>query len=434
MTTKINKSELINEVKSLKKVGVAFSIKVIGTFFAFIISIIISRNFSASGVGIYSLTNSILSICAIISKFGFDNSLIKYASIDYSKKRYGNLRKKFKTVIIISSVIAFALSLIITLGASEIASVFNKDDLEILLRIMIWVLIPSTIIELFAAIFKAIKRINIGLFFESVSVNAMRCLLLILLVVILNNKKIEWLGYSFIIAACVILAAAYCLWRYYSKDFDNTVTNHYKFRPVVDTALPLLIVNSTNYILNSTDILMIGFWLSSSDVGIYNIATKITLFSSMLLSAINAILGPKFAVLYKNNEMETLKKLVKRSSRLMFLAAIFISLGLGICAKWILMIWGKKYILGINVLYISLIGQFFVLSTGPLATLLMMCGLEKVHRNNTIVCAVINVLLNFFLIQHIGIIGAAMSTMISLIIKNLYCVYAVKKRLGFFCY
>ena len=438
MFTKLKEDNIINELKKLKRIIGAFSLKVLGTVFSFLTSIIISRNFSTEGVGIYSLSNSILTICMIFSKLGFDIALIKYLSIDFSNKKYGDLSKKLKTIIIISMAIALVLSIIIALSAKGISKVFNKDNLEVLLRIMIWAIIPCTIIELIAAAFKAIKHTQIGLFFESVSVNAMRCIFLILIVVVFKVNEIEWVGYSYIIAACIVVILVYLIWKKiwkkHTKNSDYSVSDNYRFKPILSTAFPLLLVNSTNYILSSTDILMIGYWLPASEVGIYNIAIKITMFSSMLLSAINAILGPNFAVLYKNNDMEKLKSLVKKSSRLMFLCAIVILVFLGILAKPILLIWGEKFVVGVDVLYVSLVGQFFVLATGPLATLLMMCGFEKQHRNNTIICAVLNIVLNYFLIQKLGIVGAALASTISLAFKNLYCVYIVKRKLGFFCY
>ena len=421
-------------MKKYDKVFIAFSIKVIGVASSLLTSVIISRSFLASGVGIYSLSNSIISICLILSKLGFDIAIIKYISIDYNKKEHGDLSEKLKTICLISTTIALILSFIITISASSLGKIFGKENLEQLLRIMIWVLVPDTLVGLLAATFKAVKRTYIGLIFESVSINVTRCILLIFLVVVLDNHDIEWVGYTYIIAACLVLLISYVLWKKFTKGWNRVKSDHYSFKPVIKTAYPLLLVNSMNYILNTTDILMIGYLLSASDVGIYNVATKITMFSTMLLSAINALLGPRFAVLYKNEEKEKLSQLVKKASRLMFAGSVAITVLLFVLAKPILSIWGEEFVAGVTVFYISLIGQFFVLSTGPLSTLLMMCGFEKVHRNNTIFCAVLNIVLNAILIPSIGIAGAAVASTISLAIKNTYCVYAVKKKLGFFCY
>lgn len=426
------KAKLLNN--TLGRVFSAFSIKIFGTFFSFLTSIIISRSFSSAGVGIYSLSNSILSICMIIARFGFDLAIIKYVSIDYNKGNHGDLRRSIQYVLKISTLIATLLAVVIFTGSDILAIVFSKPNLSDLLRITIWVIIPSTIIQILAAAYKAIKHVQLGLFYESVTINGMFSFALILTIFVLKNKSLQGLGWAYLIATIIICVSAIIIWKRFSKDFNNNASEKYSFKPVIRTAFPLLLVNSTNYILGSTDILMLGLWLSASDVGLYNIATKITLLSSMLLSAINALVGPRFAVMFEEGKVSELSRLVKKTSRLMVAAAVLICCSLGIFAKLILSIWGSEFVAGASVLYISLIGQFVVLATGPLATLLMMCGLEKVHRNNTVFCAVLNIILNYILIQKVGVEGAALATAISLIVKNVYCVFAVKKRLGFWCY
>lgn len=428
------KNEHIKKSKDLLSVGSAFLIKIAGTGFSFITSIIISRNFSSAGIGIYSLSNSILSICAILAKCGFDISIIKYASINYANGKHGNIKLLIQNTLAVSVVIACLLASVVMLSSDLLADIFHKADLGDLLRIMIWVLLPSTIIQLIASAFKGTGKVQIGLIFESVIINAAFSLALLIQIFILKNVRIEGLGYAYLVGTLVIGCIVVTIWKVRSRELNRERDDSYSFYNVIKTSMPLLLVNSTNYILSSTDILMIGLWLSASEVGLYNIATKITLFSSMLLSAINAMLGPRFAVLYANNNIEGLSKLVKKSSRLMLMASIVVFSVFVVSAKWILSIWGKEFISGASVLYISLIGQFFVLATGPLATVLMMCGFEKIHRNNTIFCAVLNIVLNYILIQTMGINGAAVATAASLVVKNVYCVYAVKKKLGFYCY
>ncbi|MCB0804103.1 MAG: polysaccharide biosynthesis C-terminal domain-containing protein, partial [Flavobacteriales bacterium] len=46
--------------------------------------------------------------------------------------------------------------------------------------------------------------------------------------------------------------------------------------------------------------------------------------------------------------------------------------------------------------------------------------------------AIINLILNVWLIQLIGITGAAIATAIAATLNNALCVYFVKKKLGFY--
>jgi O-antigen/teichoic acid export membrane protein len=69
------------------------------------------------------------------------------------------------------------------------------------------------------------------------------------------------------------------------------------------------------------------------------------------------------------------------------------------------------------------------LATGPVASLLMMTGNEKFHRNNVIFCGTLNFTLNIILIPFLGAFGAAIATCFSIIIKNILALHYVNKNL-----
>ena len=118
----------------------------------------------------------------------------------------------------------------------------------------------------------------------------------------------------------------------------------------------------------------------------------------------------------------------------MFFTAFIICSCFIIFSKLILSIFGSSFTGAEKIIYVVSIGQFFLLSTGPVATLLMMTGYENLHRNNTLSCALINIFLNALFIPQLGAFGAALATSISIIIKNLVAVVVVYKRLKIFIY
>ena len=73
-------------IKKYINAAMTIGIKFVGTFFTFLVSIIISKKMSSSALGIYSLSNSILTLLLIVSKLGLDVSLIKYISIYFNNK------------------------------------------------------------------------------------------------------------------------------------------------------------------------------------------------------------------------------------------------------------------------------------------------------------------------------------------------------------
>lgn len=422
------KNEL--SLSTLIDVAKAFTVKFWGAGVSLCSSILISRMFSTKGVGIYSLANSIFEISLILSKCGFEIALIKHITLEYRNNNHGNIKELLRRTILITFLIAFVFVVLFEFGAKWVGLIFNKPELDQILRLTIIAIIPISITHLLASAFKGVGRVKQGLFFESSLFPTALTIFVFIIVFMMGHRELSYLGISYLLAAIFTFFVCFSRWMPERKKLNNNKTEGFTIQPVVKMAFPLLLVNSTNYILNSTDTLMLGIWVSASDVGLYNVATKITLISSMLLSAVNTLLGPKIAILYSEHKLDDLETMIKKASHLMTLAAIGITIILLVGSELILSIWGNDFVAGRFIMYISLLGQFFVLATGPLATVLMMCGYEKVHRNNTLFCAVLNVILNFVLIQTIGVYGASVATSICLIVKNLYCVYAVKKYVG----
>ena len=62
---------------------------------------------------------------------------------------------------------------------------------------------------------------------------------------------------------------------------------------------------------------------------------------------------------------------------------------------------------------------------------MQMSGQQNSYMNILIIGAIINILLNYFLIPIYGINGAALASVFSLSFWNLSMVYIVKRRFGF---
>ena len=117
------------------------------------------------------------------------------------------------------------------------------------------------------------------------------------------------------------------------------------FIPVtlLKVSLPLLFVQATNTISNSIDSITIGFFLSMKDVGLYAVAFKIALMSSFFLQVTNAILAPKVATMFSNNEIDKLEKMVQRVTLILMLIGFTVLLVVITGGKYVLLIWGSDF-------------------------------------------------------------------------------------------
>jgi O-antigen/teichoic acid export membrane protein len=80
------------------------------------------------------------------------------------------------------------------------------------------------------------------------------------------------------------------------------------------------------------------------------------------------------------------------------------------------LLWGAEYLLAENSLRLLAVGMFAISFAGVSNSLLSSKGKSKILLFNLIVISIINLVLNFILVPMYGINGAAISTMISLIL------------------
>ena len=186
------------------------------------------------------------------------------------------------------------------------------------------------------------------------------------------------------------------------------------------------------YLLNWTDVIMLGMMVDEEQVGIYNIAYKIGSVGFLVIVSVSTVITPRMAELYGKGDLAELKKLTHQATRLIAVLSIPLVFVLLFFSEYILSFFGKEVVSGDTTLIIVALGVLFSAIVGNVDQLLNMTNHQIILRNITIAIFTLNVILNFILIPIYGINGAAFASLVSNIVINLLCVYYIKKKLGFY--
>jgi O-antigen/teichoic acid export membrane protein len=176
------------------------------------------------------------------------------------------------------------------------------------------------------------------------------------------------------------------------------------------------------------DSIIIGIFRSEFDVGVYNVAIKLAMVSSIVLTAVNSIVAPKLSSSFNNNKTLEFKKIVKDSTKIIFFSAFPIILFLFLFPEFLLSIFGEDFIIGKNALLILLVGQSVSVMSGSVGFILQMTGKEKIFQNILFLALLVNIGLNILLIPTYGILGAAIASTISIVFWNLTSVAYIYKE------
>lgn len=216
----------------------------------------------------------------------------------------------------------------------------------------------------------------------------------------------------------VLVVALGLCWRYFWHDLPREKPV-YAWSYWNKNAAVFLCISSINHINIRADILALGTMVSSHDLGYYNIAAKLSELLKLGFLVSNLVFAPVFAGLFAEQKLLELEQLAKKSSRLMAALGLVVVLAFVVSGKYVLSWWGANFVTAYSILLVLLLGQWVNLAFGAAANVLQMTGKQSWIFNAIVITTLLNVVLNVLLIPHYGMMGAAIATSVSTIVKIL---------------
>tara|TARA_B100000401_G_C52443290_1_gene548394 strand:- start:76 stop:642 length:567 start_codon:yes stop_codon:yes gene_type:complete len=170
--------------------------------------------------------------------------------------------------------------------------------------------------------------------------------------------------------------------------------------------------------MQSIDIIILSIYEGFDQIAYYSVSVKLAMVITLALMSVNIVIAPRIAEIYEKQELQSLQQLIKHSTRIIFLISTCVLSILFFFSEEILSLFGEGYVFANNALIYLLAAQFFNAVSGPGAIYLNMTGRQKTLNKILIAGLAINIALNFYLIPNEGINGAAIATLVSLIIWN----------------
>jgi polysaccharide transporter, PST family len=190
---------------------------------------------------------------------------------------------------------------------------------------------------------------------------------------------------------------------------------------------PLIIAGFATFLYIKIDQIMLGTMLNNKEVGIYSAAIK---FSEIWYFIPGAIYTSVFPVLakYKKENQELFFLKYKKVCSIMALISIIIALIMTFLSKYLVSIlYGNKFIQAGPILSVHIWAGVFVFIGVAGSMWIMLEGLQKFTLFATSLGAIINIILNLYLIPLYSGFGAAIATVISYAIAGYFVFFFYAK-------
>ncbi|MDB2675118.1 flippase [Flavobacteriales bacterium] len=415
----------------LKGASSTLIIKMLGLIVGYGFAIYITNQYGAYVFGQYVTALLVVEILSIVSRLGIDTSLVRFVS-KYAQKGAVNLINQlyFKSVAIVTFAAIF-FTLLLVFFSVEIAEFMNLE--REYLVIVSFSFIPLVLFYMNVQAIRGLKKMVSYSFLNNVAITFGVFLFLVLFSVFTASEVLPI--YAYVSSVIILTMLSYFLW--FNHKSKVSVVNSDDDMPLstnelLTTSFPLLLGQSMMIIMGKVDLFMLANMSSSDQVGIYNIALKLSMLSYMGLMAINSIAAPKFSEIYSSGDLDALKKIVQQSTKTIFWISLPVLTLLILFPEFILSMFGEEFKIASFTLIILSVGKMVSAISGSVGTFLQMVGKQKVFQNILIFAAVVNIVLNYFLIPSHGIGGAAIASATSGILWNVLMIIYIKRNFGFY--
>ena len=367
-----------------KKGGVSFLMRVGGQIMGFVITFIIAHYFGARGLGDYVLAVIVLRLFVLIAKLGIDTASIRFIAEYATKNHWKSLRKYRRKVSVLLLCSTFLFSVIMYVFAIPIANLVGANPFYI--KLNSFFILPMAFFVLNYQSLRGLKKITAFSFFYWMSRITFSAIIILIAVQFSTNEDIPI--FAFLLGLIIVTILSFIVFSNSLKQEEckcnskvDDVGIDLSCKAILLVSLPLLLAQSGQFIMAWTDKLMLGGMMTAHEVGVYDVAFKLSMFVNIALTAVNSISSPKFAEIYAQKDYQRLEKIVHQSTKLIFWTTVPFLIVFFTFSSKLLSLFGDDFSIGLEVFVILCAARMISAFSGPAGNLLQMTGKQIIFMN-----------------------------------------------------
>lgn len=404
-------------VELLKGASVVFSGHLVGKALSFLYHLLLARLLGPIEYGVFLLGLALFSFAALVADLGLRWGVLRESAAAAGRGESAIVKGTILggALFALGGSLLGAVGLLLVRGGA--AASFKASDLGWLLPLFAVALPFATLGTISMSGLQALKRMG--------ALSAIQYLLDPVLRIV-TFTGLVLLGERLFAAAAshlltsVAVALVGFLWLSASFPlFSRALRPHFSPGSLLDFSLPLLMSNVVGFVLQWADTLLLGYYLTAGEVGLYGTAGRLAGLGAMFLTAVGAIFAPKIYALYGRGDLAEVGRLYRRSTRWILMLAMPLFLYTALNAESLLALFGSEFVKGAPALLILAAATLVMTGTGPAGDVVLMVGKSKAALSTSAASGALGVGLNAYLIPRLGLPGAALATGLALASGNL---------------
>ncbi|MCB0514860.1 MAG: oligosaccharide flippase family protein [Chitinophagales bacterium] len=382
-----------------------------------------TRALTTAQLGLIQFLLTVASIFGLFSQMGMRSVNIRYFPYfkDKAKKHNGYL----SFVLLVPIVGLSVVFVIVYFFKDIIIRAFDQPESRELIQNYYWciypLLIALTYYDILSSYVSALYKPAVNIFLRDVftkSIGAVLLLLIFYSTIGFNTYVLLVVAMYFIQLFSIML---YLRWiDEWQLGSDLSAFNGTKLREIFSFAFYTLSSGAIFYIFENTDRLMVSMLSEGqlADGGIYGIMFFIGYVVFLPGKAIANMAVPLIAAAAKENNLSRIENLYKSTSINQMATGGLLFIGICINLNHIITITGPAYAKGIWVAVLIGLSQMIDLATGLNGSIIVMSPYYKTLVVFNVLLVLVTIATNYWLIPIYGLTGAAIATVLTLLIFN----------------
>ncbi|MDA8105330.1 MAG: flippase [Nitrospiraceae bacterium] len=401
---------------TVKGTTVVFMGMVISTLVWFSTRILIIRNTSIAELGFYSVAVSIGGIFTALGGIGIQDGVSRFVAVFLGGKKRNAALSISASAIKAGLLSGSFLSLVLFLTAGIAAQkIFYKPELAPLLRIMSLFVLFSVTANILGGILRGHNVISPRVYL--LDIGQPLFFLFSLGCVFFFRLPFPFILYSYVAAMLVVLILL-CMTYEKRIGFPRRLETEDSslVRELMRFSAPLLIANMLGFVLTWSDTIILGRYALAEDVGVYNVSVSLAKLLTFPIGALEFAYLPVAGDLYAKGRLLEIGDTYKVLTKWIFAATLPIFFILFFFPEMtITFFFGERFVGAATSLRILSAALLFHAFLGANGVLMIIMGRSKDLMNISIYGTLLNLMLNYVFIKHLGmgINGAALATLIS---------------------
>ena len=404
---------LPHELKIAREASIGLGGSALGSVLRYTFNVLVARFLGMHFLGLYSLGNVAVNVAAVFGRLGLDMGLLRFLARFKALKQESLINATIKRAVIIGAISGLLISIALIMGTDALRGrIFQHSPPEAgVLFKWYFATIPLLILtQVLAGASQGLKVLKHRVLVLNIIPATVLCFGF--LGMFFWASPLESLVVPYLASQIVAFGAAVWFIRQLMPRED-----HRAAQPppgLVKFSLPLMFASLIGILIHWSDILMLGILTDTGTVGLYQPAARTAGLIVVFTTSLSGIWAPIVSGLDSQNEHHRIAVLLRLITRWSIAIAWPSFLFLMLYGSKVMLLFGAEFLAVVPALQVLALGQLVTIFALGSANVLIMTGHPKIAMINNTLTLTINVVANLVLIPRMGVMGAALGSLIAL--------------------